>query len=259
MARVDIYRQNGQTASEIELNAELFQARVNQRLLEDVVRMFGQNKRTGLAHTKTRGEVRGGGKKPWKQKGTGRARHSSIRSPIWKGGGTTFGPRKHEVYYRIPEELRRQALISALSLRNHEKHLMVIENFKLNEPKTKEFFKILQALKIEEKNLLCVVNAKDQNVLRATQNIENVYLKDATELNAYHVMKRPRILIETAAITALEKRLLGLEGQTAVAMAAKKIEKAAARKTTKTAKKKTAKPVVKKTAKKSTKKETVKA
>lgn len=185
---------------------------MNERLLELVQKAYSANLRHGTASTKTRGEVRGGGKKPWKQKGTGRARHGSSRSPIWRGGGTTFGPRPRDYFVSFSESMKKQALISALSLRTKEKNLLLLEDTKLETPKTKEFVKILQALPLEKKRTLCVVKEASPVLKRATSNLSRILeIKPAHDLNAYHVLHWPKILIEKDALSLIELRLLKKE------------------------------------------------
>ena len=204
-----LYSKTGKEKKEISLNEKIFGAPVNARLLTLVERGYSANLRRGTASTKTRGEVRGGGRKPWRQKGTGRARHGSIRSPIWKGGGVAFGPRPRDYSVTLPERMKRQALVSALSLRTKEKNLLLLEDTKLEAPKTKEFIKILKALPLERKRTLCVVKENDPVLSRATQNLSGILeVKLARDLNAYHVLHWPKILIEEEALPVIEGRLL---------------------------------------------------
>ncbi len=214
--KAPIYSKEGKKKKEIVLNPEIYAARVNQRLLELVVTAYGANLRHGTADTKTRKEVQGGGKKPWKQKGTGRARHGSIRSPIWKGGGVSFGPHPRDYFVAVPKEMRRQALISALSLRGSQKKVFVLEEIKLATPKTKEWAEIVKALPLDGKRALCVVKAVDANLKRACKNLEyKVEVCTAGNLNAYKVMKREKLLIEEEALPVIEGRLLGAQTENA--------------------------------------------
>lgn len=191
------------------MNQEVFGARVNGRLLELVEKAYAANLRRGTASVKTRGEVRGGGRKPWRQKGTGRARHGSIRSPIWRGGGVAFGPKPRDYFVSIPEGMRRQALISALSLKARGKNILLVEDTKLKAPKTKEFLKILKALPLEEKRTLCIVKEDDPVLKRATRNLSGILgVRLARDLNAHHVLHWPKLLIEAEALPVIESRLL---------------------------------------------------
>lgn len=209
LIQAPLYSKAGKQKKEIGLNQEIFGAAVNQRLLRLVEKGLSANLRSGTASTKTRGEVRGGGKKPWKQKGTGRARHGSSRSPIWKGGGTVFGPRPRDYSVPLSEGMRRTALISALSLRAKEKNLLFVEDTRLTAPKTKEFVKILRSLPLEEKRTLCVVKEVDDLLKRATQNLSGILrVEPAKDLNAHHVLHWPKLVIEEEALPVIESRLL---------------------------------------------------
>ena len=201
----------------ISLNQEIFGQPVNRRLLELVEKAFAANLRRGTASTKTRGDVRGGGKKPWKQKGTGRARHGSSRSPIWKGGGVAFGPHPRSYAVSMPKTMRDSALISALSLRAKEKNIFLLEEPKLKAPKTKEVVKILEALPLERKRTLCVLKAESPLLERAARNLSGLLkLKAARDLNAHHILQWPKLLIEEEALAVIETRLLGAAEEKAV-------------------------------------------
>lgn len=152
----------GKKEKEIELNDEIFGVRVNERLLQLARTAFAANLRRGTASTKTRKDVRGGGKKPWKQKGTGRARAGSSRSPIWRGGGTVFGPHPRSYNVNMPKTMRKQALISALSLRAKEQSLVVLEGVELDSHKTKEFAQIVKALPVTKKERCALLKASKE-------------------------------------------------------------------------------------------------
>jgi large subunit ribosomal protein L4 len=217
MIQIPLYSRKGKEKKEIVLNPDIFGAPVNERLLSLIERGYSANLRRGTASTKTRGEVRGGGKKPWRQKGTGRARHGSTRSPIWKGGGAVFGPRPRDYTVPMPEGMKRKALISALSLRAKEKNIFLVDEAKPEAPKTKEFVGMLRVLPLEEKRTLCVVKETDPNLKRATRNLSGLCeVKLARDLNAHHVLHWPKLLIEELALPVIESRLL-LEAKGAVA------------------------------------------
>lgn len=239
-----LYSKAGKKKEEIVLNPEIYAARVNQRLLDLVHNAYRANLRHGTHDTKTRKEVSGGGKKPWKQKGTGRARHGSTRSPIWRHGGTVFGPHPRSYFVNLPKTMRQQALISALSLRGEQKGLFLLEDVKLGSPKTKEWVEIFKSLPLEGKRALCVVNKLDDNIRRASQNyVSIVDIQEASNLNAFHVMQRPKIVIEQEALPTIESRVLEgikLAGSSEGSEAAPKVKKTRTMKTTKTAAKKTA-------------------
>ncbi len=212
MEKIVTYKKDGKKGKEIDLSSEIFGVRVNERLLELVLRMYGNNKRTGNAHTKTRAEVRGGSKKPWRQKGTGRARVSSIRSPLWRGGGTVFGPRKRDIYYAIPKEIKRQALISALSKKYKEDAIVVVDDLTLSSHKTKELFNILVNVGIEEKKALFITGNLDENTEKASGNIEKLSVRRVLDVNAYQIMRKRVILLDVATVEMLEKRILAAKG-----------------------------------------------
>ena len=241
--KASIYSKEGNKKGELVLNPEIFAARVNKRLLELVHNAYAANLRHGTADTKTRKEVRGGGKKPWRQKGTGRARHGSTRSPIWKGGGVTFGPHPRSYYVNLPKTMRNKALISALSLRGEQKNVLVLEDVKLESPKTKEWADRIKALPLNGKRALCVVRDFETNLKRASQNMSSlVEVFTAANLNAYEVLQREKILIEQEAIPIIEGRLLGLSAKTEETGAAVSEKVVPAAKEAKPKKKTAAKP-----------------
>jgi large subunit ribosomal protein L4 len=210
MLKVPVYKQDGSQSGEIELNPLLFEAPVHERLLHLVTVAYAGNQRRGTHDTKGRKEVQGGGKKPWRQKGTGRARQGSIRAPQWRGGGTVFGPTPRDYDTRIPEEMRRRALIGALSIRAREGQVTVLEEFQLEAPKTKVMVGILKALGLAQTKALGVVKEMNAKVKLAARNLDGIFvLKRAHELNAYHVLRRPRLIVEKEALGELERRLLG--------------------------------------------------
>ncbi|OGW80121.1 MAG: 50S ribosomal protein L4 [Omnitrophica bacterium RIFCSPLOWO2_12_FULL_44_17] len=205
-----VYQQDGKTNGEVELNPKVFGARVNDRLLELALIAYAGNQRRGTHATKTRGEVRGGGKKPWKQKGTGRARHGSRRSPIWRGGGTVFGPHPRDYGSEMSAQMKRVALISALSLKKKSDDVMVLENLELKQPKTKELVNVIKALKLENARTLFVVDSMNEALSRASRNLKKYFsIRRASDVNSYHVQRRVKLLIDKQALLTLEKRALG--------------------------------------------------
>ncbi len=210
MAKGNLFRQDGKQAGEIELNDSVFQARINERLLQLVLKAFAGNQRRGTADTKGRAEVRGGGKKPWKQKGTGRARHSSRRSPIWRGGGTTFGPTPRSYDTRLSDSMKQSALVSALSLKKKEDNILFLQDLSLKEAKTKEMANVIKALNLNDSRTLFIVNAMDEKLKRASGNLKEVFsVKLARNVNAYHILRRKKLLIDKQALPTLERRALG--------------------------------------------------
>ncbi len=203
--KVPLYSKEGKKQKDVELSAALFGARVNKRLLALVNKAFAANLRHGTAQTKTRKDVRGGGKKPWKQKGTGRARAGSTRSPVWRGGGTVFGPHPRSYYVNLPKGMKKQALVSALSLRASENNIVVLEAVQSQNGKTKELVKLFSALPVQGKSTLCVVKDFGEPLKRASRNMsEWVRVRKAADLNAYHVLRRTKLIIEEDALPVLE-------------------------------------------------------
>jgi large subunit ribosomal protein L4 len=206
--KVLLYSKEGKKKQEVVLNPEIYGARANDRLLELVRNAYSGNLRKGTVDTKTRGEVRGGGKKPWKQKGTGRARAGSSRSPIWVGGGTVFGPHQRDYTVNLSKAIRNLALRVMLSKRAEEKNLILLEAVKFDAPKTKEFAAIVKALPVLKKRVLYVVKEVTPNLKRACRNMrERIEVKTAMEFSAYDVMQRPKLVIDEAALELIEKRL----------------------------------------------------
>ena len=207
--KAPFYTKQGNKKKEIVLNPKIYAARINERLLELVRRAFAANLRRGTHDTKVRKEVQGGGKKPWKQKGTGRARAGSSRSPIWRGGGTVFGPHPRDYFVPLPKKMRDSALISALSLKGKQKKIMVVEDVKIETSKTKEWAEIMRALPLNGRKTLCVVKEIAPSLMRAARNLERwVQIKAVRDLNAYHVLEREKVVIEENAISVIEERLL---------------------------------------------------
>ena len=207
MAEIQIYNIKGQPVGKIELDKDIFNGEVNEPILHQVVRMYEANQRQGTASTKTRSDVRGGGKKPWKQKGTGRARAGTIRSPLWRGGGIVFGPHPRDYSYSVPKSVKRLALISSLNAKLNDKNMIVIDDIKLEKPKTKEFTAVLRNIKADKKPLL-VLDEKDETVIRASRNIPNLLLRDYKTLNAYEVLKQQKLVLTQKALVALTKILV---------------------------------------------------
>ncbi len=208
--KAPLYSKEGKKKDEVVLNPEIYGVRLNARLVELVRHAYAANLRKGTADTKTRGEVRGGGKKPWRQKGTGNARHGSIRSPIWRGGGTVFGPHPRDYSVHLSKTIRGAALVQALSIRAKEKNLMLLEGLKLETPKTKEWAEIVKALPIQKKKALYIVKDFETNLKRASRNLQKlVQIKNANDFSAYDVLQREKIIIDENAVKVIEERLIG--------------------------------------------------
>jgi large subunit ribosomal protein L4 len=187
------------------LNEAIFGAKTRPHLLHQAVVMQLANRRAGSAATKTKGFVSGGGKKPWRQKGTGRARAGSIRSPIWVGGGTTFGPQPRDYSYRMPRTARREALLSALSLKNREGKIIVVDKFELDEIKTKLMIKALAELKVD--NALVVIAQSDVKIERSARNLPKVKVLRVEGLNVYDLLRYEHLILTEGALKRLEERL----------------------------------------------------
>ncbi|MCX7769982.1 MAG: 50S ribosomal protein L4 [Proteobacteria bacterium] len=202
MAKMPVYDQNFTKVEEIEVSDAVFFSPVKDYLIHTVVKMQLANKRQGTASTKTRGEVSGGGKKPWRQKGTGRARAGSIRSPLWRKGAIIFGPKPRDYSYTVPKKVRRAAMRSALSLKNKENKLFIIDDIKLPEIKTKHFSSILKAFNIN--NTLLVIPEKNKEVELSARNIPNVKVLCTDSLNVYDVMKYENIMLHKQSLEKIE-------------------------------------------------------
>ncbi len=205
MARFDVYNLEKQKIGEIDLSDEIFAAEVNPHLLYEVVKMQQANRRSGTASVKTRGEVSGGGRKPWRQKGTGRARQGSIRASHWVGGGKAMGPKPHDRSYRPPFKVRRGALCSALSLRAREGQVLILEGFDLPEIKTKRAAAALAKLGLTS---ALVVEAKGNEKLhRSIRNLPAFDVIPPEGLNVESILRRPALVLTAAAAKAVEARL----------------------------------------------------
>jgi large subunit ribosomal protein L4 len=188
-----------------KLNEAIFGARTRAHLLHQAVVMQLANRRSGSAATKTKGFVRGGGKKPWKQKGTGRARSGSIRSPIWVGGGTVFGPTPRDYSYRMPRTARREALLSALSVKNREGKLIVVDKFALEAAKTKIMVNALAELKVT--SALIVIAQADATIERSARNLPKIKVLRSEGVNVYDLLRYDHLILTADALKLLEERL----------------------------------------------------
>ena len=188
-----------------QLNETIFGAKTRAHLLHQAVVMQLANRRAGSAATKSKGFVRGGGKKPWRQKGTGRARSGSIRSPIWVGGGTTFGPQPRDYSYRLPRTARREALLSALSLKNRDGKIIVVDKFELEEAKTKIMVKALAELKVE--SAVIVISQSNEKIERSARNLPKIKVLRVEGLNVYDLLRYDHLILTQEALQRLEERL----------------------------------------------------
>ncbi len=207
MPRVAVYDSDGQTVGEVTLNPTVFDAGINTALMHQAVTMYLANQRVGTAMTKTRGLVRGGGRKPWRQKGTGRARAGTIRSPIWRGGGITFGPVVREHRKKMPRKARRQALRSALSAKVREDGIRIMNQIEIAEPRTKLVTGILNRLGIDGKKALLVVKDVDRNAYLSARNVPGVETIRAGDLNVYDILNHQFLVMSQDALNQVEEVL----------------------------------------------------
>jgi large subunit ribosomal protein L4 len=205
MPTVDIYNIEKEKVGELDLKEEIFGVEVKGHVLHEVVTWQRACRRSGTASTKTRGEVRGGGHKPWRQKGTGRARSGSSRSPIWRGGGTTFGPRPRSYAYSLPKQVRRQALKMALSSKVANGRLLVLDAYPHTTPKTKDFVKVLEAFDIS-KALFITPEGHDILELSA-RNVPGIQVMPTMGLNVYDILKYEHLVLFPPALAQIEARL----------------------------------------------------
>ena len=199
MPKVALFKQDGSNAGEVELNEAVFGIEPNEHVLHEAVLMQRASMRQGTHAVKNRSEVRGGGRKPWRQKGTGRARQGSIRSPQWVGGGVVFGPTPRSYSYKLPKKVRRLALKSALSSKVKEEGIFVLESIAIDAPKTKEIINLLDALKVEQK-VLIVTADKDITVARSANNLKTVKVLTVEELNVLDLLAYDKLIISKDAV-----------------------------------------------------------
>ena len=206
MPTVKVRNLKNEEVGDLELADAVFGAELNEALIHAAVRNFMANARAGTVGTKTRGDVSGSGKKLWKQKGTGRARIASIRSPLWKGGGNTHGPHARDWSYGMPKKMRRGALRSALSERVREGNVIVLESFTLDEGKTKNFVQSLGTLGLEGKTLI-VDSLDNENLLRAARNVKRAKVVNSYGLNIYDLLYHEKLVLSRSAVEELAELL----------------------------------------------------
>lgn len=206
MSNVDVYQQSGAKNGSTTINDAIFAIEPNNNVIADVVIMQQASLRQGTHAVKNRSAVRGGGRKPWRQKGTGRARQGSIRSPQWRGGGVVFGPTPRSYAYKVPRKVYRLALKSVLSQKVADKELIVIDELKFDKPSTKEFQTLLNKLKVQGRTLL-VVEADNQNAMLSAQNIARVKAITADNVNVLDTINNQQTIITKAALAKIEEAL----------------------------------------------------
>ncbi|KXH80791.1 50S ribosomal protein L4 [Sporosarcina sp. HYO08] len=206
MPKVSVLSQTGSSVGEIELNEAVFGIEPNEAVLFETLVQQRAALRQGNHKVKTRAEVAGGGRKPWRQKGTGRARQGSIRSPQWRGGGIVFGPSPRSYSYKLPKKVRRLALLSALSTKVREENLIVLDGLTFEAPKTKEFVKVLADLSIEKKALIVTADL-DETVALSARNIPGVSVVTASGINVLDLVAHDKLVMTKAAVEKVEEVL----------------------------------------------------
>jgi large subunit ribosomal protein L4 len=207
--QLKVYKIDGtESAESVELPSSIFEVEPNHHLIYQAVRSFLSNQRQGTHKTKGRSEVRGGGKKPWRQKGRGTARAGTIRSPLWVGGGTVHGPQPRLYKFDIPKKAAKLARKSALSLKAKAGEIMIVEDINFEQPKTKDFNSILKNLDIAAKKVLMLLTVDNSNVYKSGRNIPKVNLRNARDVATYELVNNQTILIQKSALEALCKPLL---------------------------------------------------
>ena len=204
MPEIEIKDRNNKKAGKINLPEEIFGLKANGAVMHDSVINFLANQRQGTHATKTKGLVSGGGKKPWKQKHTGRARAGSSRSPLWRSGGTTFGPQPRDYSYSIPRKVKQLALKNALSAKLADGEITLIDDLSINKPSTKDMAAIIKILGFEGKSLLIVIPENNNNIKLSARNIAGVHVACASDLNAYTVIAHSRLLITKGAVAGIK-------------------------------------------------------
>ena len=203
---LDVLKIDGSKSGDtIDLSDSIFAIEPNDHAIYLSVKAFLANQRQGTSKSKERAEVRGGGKKPWKQKGRGGARAGTSRSPLWVGGGTIFGPRPRDYRQDLPKKVRRLARKSAFSYKVKDEQLLVVEDFNIEQPKTKEFLKILSALKINGKKVLLLTEANSPNIYKSGRNIPKVKVLEASKASTYDLLNNQVLILQKSAVKEIEK------------------------------------------------------
>lgn len=206
MSTIDVINTRNEKVGEAQLSDSIFNLEVKEYLLHDVVRMQLAGRRAGTACTKTRVEVSGGGSKPWRQKGTGRARAGSRRSPLWRGGGVIFGPKPRDYSFKLNRKVKKQALSMAMSARFQEGNLVVLDDFSMDAIKTKDFVSIMNLLNIE--NCLIITDGAIENLTKSARNVNGFKVLPTDGLNVYDILLHKKLVLVQPAIENLEKRLM---------------------------------------------------
>ena len=204
MSTVEVKNIKNEKVGEIELNDQIFNLEVKGYLLHDVVRMQRAARRAGTACTKTRSEVRGSSAKPWRQKGTGRARSGSRRSPIWRGGGVAFGPKPRDYSFKLNRKVKKQAVAMAMSARLQEGNLVVLDDFTMDQIKTKDFVSVMNTLDLD--TALIVIDESNENLTKSSRNVNGFKVLNPEGLNVYDILLHKKLVLLQPALTSLEER-----------------------------------------------------
>jgi large subunit ribosomal protein L4 len=208
--QLEVFKIDGtKTGEKVELSPSVFEIKPNDQAIYQAVTAYLANARQGTHKTKTRAEVSGGGKKPWKQKHTGRARSGSIRNPVWVGGGTIFGPVPHDYEKKVNDKVKDLAKRSALSYKAKDSGVVVVEDFSIEESKTKRIVEILASLGLKEKKVLFLLAKNDRKVFLATRNMQKVFVKDAVGASVYELLNNDVVIFQKSALAALQDKLVG--------------------------------------------------
>ena len=206
MPVADVYDIDKKKVSQIELNDAVFDAEANPDVMYEVVRMQMASKRRGTASTKERGDIRGGGKKPWRQKGTGRARAGTTRSPLWRGGGTVFGPSPRSYAYKLPKKVKKMALVSALSMKFNEQRIIILKEFPLEEIKTRKFKEVMDRFGL--KKALFVLDKSNPVLEKSSRNLSDIKMIKSGGINVYDLLDHEYIVLLEPTVRMIEGALL---------------------------------------------------
>jgi len=206
MAVADVFNIEKKKVAEVDLNDAVFSADVNEAVMYDVVKMQRAAKRSGTASTKTRSDISGGGKKPWRQKGTGRARAGTSRSPIWRSGGTVFGPHPRDYSYSMPKKMRKKALISALSMKFKDNKMLILKDFPMEKISTKTFKNVFDLFEL--KKALFVLDDNNEVLLKSSRNLKNVKMIRSEGINVYDILNHEHLILLEPSVKKIEGALL---------------------------------------------------
>ena len=206
MPVADVFDIDKNKVSQIELNDAVFGAQANHDVVYEVVRMQMASRRQGTAATKERGDIRGGGKKPWRQKGTGRARAGTTRSPLWRGGGTVFGPRPKEHAFKVPRKVRKAAIISALSMKFSEDRIVILKEFPMEEIKTRKFKEVVERFGFRK--ALFILDKPNQGLEKSSKNLSDIKMIKSEGINVYDLLKHDHVVLLEPSVRMIEGALL---------------------------------------------------